>query len=440
MTPDPGGTLAGPRTEAAAKPAARAVPLAARIALLLVALAAAGFYLRATSRAYRAFQWAEHFTPDNLETAARLEPSNAEFRYRLGRYSLLMQDFPDAIAGLKAAIALNPYDARYWLDLASADLATDNPAGTQQALARAMEADPTTPEVVWQTANYELVQGETELALRRFHDLVENDGETLLAVLNVCWRATRDPDLIAEKVLPARPDDYFTFIRFLWNKRPPQAADKVWSHLIALKRPFPVLLAFPYLDYLISRGELGQAEVAWAQLAVANPEFLPYVPSDDRIVNGGFELDLLNGGLDWRYSPQQGASVVIDDRRAHSGNRSLAITFEGAAGDSGVVQLVPVRGNTRYQFSGFMMAEDLETISPPRFAIHGVSRNQQYLLTDGVIGAHGWQELQGEFTTGAQDDLLLVHIIRVPSQRLIRGKIWVDDVTLVPKIMNRSLP
>ena len=132
--------------------------------------------------------------------------------------------------------------------------------------------------------------------------------------------------------------------------------------------------------------------------------------------------------------------MVIDDRRAHRGNRSLAITFEGAPEDSGVVQFVPVRGQTRYQFSGFMMAEDLETISPPRFAILGLSRNQPYLLTDGVTDSPGWQELQGEFTTGPQDDLLLVRVMRVPSQRLIRGRIWVDDVKLVSKIKNRGLP
>jgi tetratricopeptide (TPR) repeat protein len=433
MTVDPGEAAAAPHTEVAARTVPRGLPLAARIVLLVAALTAAGVYLRASARVYRAFRWAEDVTPENLKTAARLEPSNAEFRYRIGRYSLLLQDFPNAIGDLNAAIALNPHDARYWLDLASADLATDDLPEMQQALARAMEADPTTPEVVWQTANYELVQGDTAMAMRHFHDLVEHDPESLLAVLNICWRATKDPDLISQKVLPARPEAYLAFIRFLGNKRPQEAADRVWSHLIALKQPFPVPLAFPYLDYLLNRGEFAQVEEAWSQLAVANSEFRGYLPSGDRIVNGGFELDPLNGGLGWRYSAKAGASVVIDDNRAHSGNRSLAISFEGAPEDSGMFQFVPVRGNTRYKFSGFMMAENLETVSPPRFAVLGMRGNKPYLLTDGVTGSTGWQELQGEFTMGPEDDLLLVRVIRVPSQRLIRGKVWVDDVKLVPK-------
>ncbi|HVO80503.1 MAG TPA: hypothetical protein VMT28_07220, partial [Terriglobales bacterium] len=229
MTPDPRSTAAAHPEVAAAK-AARPLPVAARIALLVAALAVAGLYLHASSRLYRAFRWAEDGTPQNLKTAARLEPMDAEYRYRIGRYSLLMQDFPNAIDEVKAATALNPYDARYWLDLASAYLAADHPAETQQALARALGADPTMPDVVWQVANYELVEGDTALAMQRFHDLVEHAPETLPATLNVCWPATRDPDLIADKVLPARPEAYFTFINFLRNKRRPEASDKVWSH------------------------------------------------------------------------------------------------------------------------------------------------------------------------------------------------------------------
>ncbi|HVP52372.1 MAG TPA: carbohydrate binding domain-containing protein [Terriglobales bacterium] len=422
-----------PHAEVAEGRGARKLPMAARIMLLVAALAVAGLYLRSSSRAYRALRWAEDGTLESLETAARIEPMDAELRYRIGRSSLLVQDFPNAIGEIKAAIALNPYDARYWLDLASADLATDDLAGTQQALARALQADPTMPDVVWQTANYELVQGNTDRAMRRFHDLVEHAPGSLMATLDVCWRATRDPALIAEKVLPARPEAYFTFIHFLRNKLPPEASDTAWSHLIALKQSFPVQLAFPYLDSLMNRGKFAQAGEAWAQLAIANPQFRAYVPSNNAVVNGGFELDLLNGGLDWRYEARPGASVLIDDNRAHSGNRSLAITFEGAPEDSGVVEVVPVRGNTRYQFSGFMMAEGLETISPPRFSVLGLRAHKSYVLTDGVTGASSWQELQGEFTTGAEDDLLLVRVVRAPAQRLIRGRVWVDDVKLVPE-------
>jgi len=430
MTLDPGGIAPTPNTEVAARRTTRGSPLAARILLLVAALAAVGLYLRASSRVYRAFLWAENATPENLKTAARLEPSDAEIRYRIGRYSLLMQDFPRAIVEMRAAIALNPFDARYWLDLASAYLASDDPAETQQALKRALEADPTMPDVVWRVANYELVQGDTALAMQRFHNLVENDPESLMATLNVCWRATRDPDLIAEQVLPQRPDSYFRFIDFLRNKRSPEAPAKVWSHLIALRQPFPVQLAFPYIDHLIDQGKFAQAEEAWVQLAIANPEFRGYLPSRNLMVNGSFELDLLNGGLEWRYEAQQGVSVLVDDTRAHGGSRSLAISFEGAPARAGVFQFVPVRGNTRYEFSGFMMAEDLETISPPRFQVVGLHSRKSYLLTDGVTGSTGWRELQGEFTTDPEDDLLMVHIVRVP-QRLIRGKLWVDDLKIV---------
>ncbi len=436
---DPDGATAGAHSKIATNTKVRGLPLTARIVLLLAVLAAAGLYLRPSSRVYRAERWAENATPENLKTASRLEPSNAEFRYRIGRYSLLMQDFPDAIANLQAAIALNPHAAHYWLDLASADLATDNVAGTQQALAIAMDAYPTSPSVIWQTANYELVQGETALALRRFNYLVEHDPDMLAPSLNVCWRATQDPELIAERVLPKRPEDYLTLMRFLENKRPPGAPTRVWPHLIALKQPFPVRLAFPYIDYLISRGDLLPASEAWAQMASVNPKFQAYIPDGNQIVNGGFELDLLYGGFDWRYAPNPGASVIIDDHRAHSGNRSLAITFDGTPDDSGVFQLVPVRANTPYHFSGYLMAEDLETISPPRFSIFGLRGHKQYLLTDGVTGSTDWQEFQGKFTTGAEDDLLLVRIVRVPGQRLIRGKVWVDDVKLVPEAINGAL-
>lgn len=414
----------------------RRLPRAVRIVVLIVAVLASGVYYHRAARAWRAQRYAEEFTPENLKKASELEPGNAEYRYRIGRYSLLTQDFPSAIRDFQTAIALNPYDARYWLDLASAYLASGDSEGEQRALARAAQADPTTPEVIWQTANYELVEGDTNEAMRRFRTLVEHNPESLPKVLNVCWRAVHDPAPILDAVLPPVPDAHLVFIRFLLSKRQPKAAAQAWAHLIALKTPFTVQQTFPYFDYLFEHGDFTQAADDWRQLAVPNPDFRAYVPDDNAIVNGGFELDLLNGGLDWRYAPRTGSALVIDVNRSHSGTRSLAVTFDGAPEDAGIYQLVPVHANTRYQFSGYMMSEDLQTVNPPRFSIRGLKSNANYVLTDGLQGTTPWQELDGEFTTGPADDLLLVKIARKPS--LIRGRLWVDDLKLLPQPAQES--
>src|ERR1035438_9833741 len=80
-----------------------------------------GLYLTLALRAYLAAHLAA--TPDssNLNKAIRLEPSNAEYRELLGRsLALSGANLNDAIANYRTAVQLNPYVARYWLDLAGA--------------------------------------------------------------------------------------------------------------------------------------------------------------------------------------------------------------------------------------------------------------------------------------------------------------------------------
>src|SRR5580693_5498037 len=54
----------------------------------------------------------------SLQMAARLEPGNADYQYRLGHYFLQTQYEPQTAAEFfRSATALNPYHARYWLEL-----------------------------------------------------------------------------------------------------------------------------------------------------------------------------------------------------------------------------------------------------------------------------------------------------------------------------------
>src|ERR1700737_2354624 len=80
-----------------------------------------GLYLSFAARAYFASHLAARPTLQNIERSARLEPSNAEYRALLGRnLALSGATLDEAISHYRTAVRLNPYDARYWLDLAGA--------------------------------------------------------------------------------------------------------------------------------------------------------------------------------------------------------------------------------------------------------------------------------------------------------------------------------
>src|SRR5205807_2995953 len=114
----------------------------------------------------------------NLQQAVRLEPSNAEYRELLGRnLGLFGGNLNDAVASYRTAVDLNPYVARYWLDLAGTYQVAGRTTEQEQTVEQAVKADPTTPHVAWEAANFFLVQGDRERALRNFRVVLANDPE-----------------------------------------------------------------------------------------------------------------------------------------------------------------------------------------------------------------------------------------------------------------------
>ena len=387
-------------------------------------------------RAYLAAYLAAKLDLANIQRAIRLEPSNAEYRELLGRSLALSGASLDGdISDYRTAVHLNPYEARYWLDLASAYQVAGRVDEQAQSVERAVEADPTTPHVAWEAALFFLVQGDQEKALRNFRVVLANDPEAVDSALQLCWRATGDANQILERALPPRPDLYLSFLRLLISKQEVAAAENVWNHLIALKQEFSTPLAFPYFRFLIAKQEVAAAQTAWQQLAGVNRSLRPYLPSrENLVVNGGFEENLLNGGFDWWYQLNPHAALAIDTSEFHSGTRSLSVTFDGqSASQAGISQFIPVKPNTDYEFSAEFRTEELETASGPRFAIADAYSNDSYVLTDDVMGTNPWRLQRARFQTGPNTNLVLLKIVRQPPGPLIRGKLWVDDLRLVEK-------
>jgi tetratricopeptide (TPR) repeat protein len=148
-----------------------------------------GLYLHLALRAYLASHLAATPTLPNLNQANRLEPSNAEYRELLGRnLALLGANLDDAIASYRTAVHLNPYAARYWLDLAGAYQVAGRISEQEQSVEHAVEVDPTTPHVAWEAANFFLVQGDQERALHNFRVVLANDPDAVDSALQLSCR------------------------------------------------------------------------------------------------------------------------------------------------------------------------------------------------------------------------------------------------------------
>jgi hypothetical protein len=393
-----------------------------------------GLYLPFAGQAYLAAHLAAKADLPDIQRATRLEPSNAEYRALLGRYLALSGASLDgAISDFRTAVHLNPYESRYWMDLASVYQVAGRIDEQAQSVEQAVQANPTTPNVAWEAANFFLVQGNLGKALPCFRTVLENDPDAVDWTLRICWRATGDANQIFDQALPPRTDLYLSFLRLLVTKQEVVPAENAWDHLIGLRQPFSPKLAFPYFQLLIAKQEVAAAKTGWQQLAQLDQEIQPYLPSPENlIVNGGFEENLLNGGFDWWYESNPHAALAIDTDLFYGGTRSLSVTFDGRnAPEAGIAQFIPVKPDTEYEFSAESRTQDIDSASGPRFAIADAYTDSSYVLTDDLLGTNPWHKQHARFRTGPTTNLLFLKVIRQPAAPLIRGKLWIDDVRLV---------
>lgn len=407
-----------------------------RVGFAAASILGAALYAGLTVQPFRAAHAAAVPSRENLQRAAQLEPSNAEYHDRLGENLMYAGDDPQAaIPELNRAVDLDPYAARYWVDLANAYMVAGRAREQRESLERAVLAEPTTPDVAWEAANFFLLQGDRDQALHNFRVVVANDPEKVEKAIQLCWRAAEDPNVVLDQALPPRPDLYFSFLNLLMQGQNTAAAETVWNRLVALKQPFTIKLAFPYVQFLLMQREVQSAQNAWQQLARMSPTLAPYLRTHaNLVVNPGFEQKILDGGFDWLYRPNPHVDLTIDTNEFHSGARSLSIAFDGQnPPNAGLFQFVPVKPNTDYAFSAAYRTEDILSASGPRFSVTDAYTGASYVLTDDFLGTHSWQLQQAQFRTGPGTELLLLTVTRQPGSPLIRGKMWIDDFELVEK-------
>ena len=385
-------------------------------------------------RHYIAYHHSTVLDEQNLSAAAELEPGNAEYEHLLGAlYFFGREDPAQALEHYRRAAALNPYVARYFLDLAVVYHWQSRSDDERQSLERAVWLDPKTPNVAWEAANFYLTQGDTVAALRQFRIVVENTSAQSTSALDLAWRASHDIHQILEYAVDGNPQAHLVLLQLMIDRKEREAARQVWEHLWALNTAFKPQDAFSYVQFLIDQRQVPEAREAWDRLIEDSAALKPYKPArGNLLVNSGFEEEILNGGFDWRYASSPQVAVSIDTLTFHSGQRALAVRYLGSAADAGVFEYILVQPGTRYVLTAYVKGETVNSASGPRLAIVDARKGTTLLLTDDVIGSSGWRLVRGEFIAGPDTTLAQIKILRQPPEPAIRGQIWIDDVSVSP--------
>ena len=371
-----------------------------------------------------------------LQRAVWLSPGNADYRHRLGRYLLFVSGDPQsAINSLRAAVALNSHDARYWFDLAAAYQVTGDIGGQRTALERALQAEPTAPDVAWEAANFFLIDGDIDRALHEFRVVIANDISLADASLRACWRVRPDTDVLLREAVPPQFDALLAFLHMLMSKQEVEGTIKTWQRLTDLHEKFPNRFLYEYVNYLIGAHRPDAAMSAWEESADVLG-LSGYVPTDDNlVVNGDFSLDILNGGFDWNYVDRTGVKPLLDPSAFHQGHRSLFLTFEGPGiSDAGIGQLIPVRGPATYEFSAYYKSAEFQGAGGPRIVLRDTYTGTPLYASDDLTDADFWKEVHSKITIPSSTTLLTLAIERFPAGSPIRGKLWLDDFELSPEV------
>jgi tetratricopeptide (TPR) repeat protein len=397
-------------------------------------------FVYSAAKLWIASNWMHSLDRAKMQKAIALEPGYAEYWDRMGRllqFELDDQDLAGALKNYQMAVKLSPRTARYWVDLAVVQETLGDVQQAREDFAQALAAYSTSAEIRWAYANFLLRQGEMPAALKAMRESIAGDPSLLPLAITRAWHATGDADELATNVLPADPQSYLQALDFFAQEKNVDAGLKIWNDLAARPQKFSIEKLFPFFEEMIRENRAADAQRMWNEaLDVCG---LPHDKIREQLVfNGGFENDILNGGLDWRLSQVLGMNVEYDTSIRHGGSRSLRMDFDGGSNLDLIepAQFVPVEAGQQYTFHAYLRTDSITTESALHFEIFDPShRGEVAAATDGLDGTHLWTGVDAEIRTGPQTKFLEVLLRRTPSRQFenkLSGTVWIDDVSLTP--------
>ncbi len=413
--------------------------------MMLIILGIVVFLLAGSwiTKTYIAKVMAEKPTVNRLEWAIKLDPANARYHISLGRICEYVPETANphkAMEQFRRAAELSPYDPSVWINLAAASEFRGDVAQAEKYLRRADYLAPHLPDFQWPIGNFYLLHGDNKEAFRHFKVVLAGSQQYNQLIFSIAWKASGNASEILRALIPHNLPVEFDYLSYLLEQHKYADTGSLWQRIINGAGSFPAVWTRRYIDALIAAHEPTEAYQVWTGLL--RKGILRYAapqPSDNLVTNGNFEDELSNLGFGWRIIPVEGVYAGVDTSEYHSANHSLRVDFNGKknVAYANVFQYIMVKPSTLYRLHAWLKTSGITTDSGPRLGVMDAYRAGALdKLTPSMTGdSNGWVPVQLDFQTGPKSQLLLLHLVRLPSQKLdnlIAGKVWLDDVRLTP--------
>ena len=394
------------------------------------------------TRTYIAQRVASTNDTEHLQLAIKLDPDNAEYHLRLGRlyeYVPAEANFPKAMEEFRRAAELNPDDPQVWVNLAAAAEFSGRTHEAESYLRRADFLAPRIPEYQWAIGNFLLLHANLNDAFPHLKMALAGTRKYDQVIFDTAWKASGDPDFILHALIPLDLQSEFSYLDYLKGHQHFQETRAVWQRILSSPGKFSPQDSSSYIDSLINAHDSEGAFEVWTDLR--NRGMIPFSSAKSRqdlITDGDFEEPLLNMGFGWRIAAEQDVYAGLDESTYHSPGHSLLVQFTGKENVNyrNVFQYVKVEPMKTYQLRAFLKTEGITTDSGPRLEVRDAY--EPALLnksTESLTGTTvGWAQEGIDFETGPKTELVVVSLIRLPSQKLdnfISGSVWLDDVKLI---------
>jgi hypothetical protein len=235
--------------------------------------------------------------------------------------------------------------------------------------------------------------------------------------------------------MPAEPEILTALLASAVRHRDLALAEAAWERRAPLTPAVAEELQRRYLELLLSEGHGLAARRVWPALAPKGSTATP----GDAIWDGGFEANSLAGwGFNWHVRRVWGVEATLDPFVAARGHRSLRLAFNSfpTLDFAGVSQAVAVEPGREYTLRALAKAVEFNTQSGLKLQVVTPDGERVLAETGTVVGTTpDWVPLEARVQIPAGLSLARLRLRREKApgpEGNLGGKVWVDEVSLLP--------